>query len=156
MKQHLSIAACCVALSACAPNASPPLSTATDTKKSIEIVDLGDNGDYPFSDAARVGNLLFLSGALGIPLGGDAPVPGGIAAETRQAMDNLKLIAAASGYEMKNIVKCNVFLVDMAEWPAFNEVYKTYFSKPYPARIAVGVKELAAHARVEIECIAAK
>ncbi|MDP5007495.1 MAG: Rid family hydrolase, partial [Glaciimonas sp.] len=73
-----------------------------------------------------------------------------------QTMENLKMYAKASGYQMKDIVKCNVFLADMAEWSAFNDVYKTYFSKPFPARTAVGVNGLAIGARVEVECIAAK
>ncbi|MFC3941125.1 reactive intermediate/imine deaminase [Pseudomonas gingeri NCPPB 3146 = LMG 5327] len=126
------------------------------SQQNVEILDFGNNGSYPFSDASRVGNLLFLSGALGIVPGQDELVPGGIRAETRQVMENIKADTKASGYQMNNIIKCTVFLADMSEWAAFNEVYATYFSKPYPARSAVAVRGLAADARVEVECIAAK
>ena len=127
-----------------------------NTAKQVEILDFGGNDNYPFSSAARVGNLLFMSGALGIAPGADGPVPGGIRAEARQTMENIKANAKASGYEMQNIIKCTVFLADMSEWAAFNDVYRTYFNKPYPARSAVAVRGLAADARVEVECIAAK
>lgn len=127
-----------------------------ESKKNVEIFDFGNNGSYPFSDAARVGNLLFLSGALGIAPGESDLVPGGIRAETKQVMENIKADTQASGYQMNNIIKCTVFLADMSEWAAFNEVYRTYFSKPFPARSAVAVRGLAVDARVEVECIAAK
>ncbi|VVN99868.1 2-iminobutanoate/2-iminopropanoate deaminase [Pseudomonas fluorescens] len=71
-------------------------------------------------------------------------------------MDNLKLYTEESGYQMKDILKCTVFLADMSEWSAFNDVYGSYFKKPFPARTAVAVKSLALDARVEIECIASR
>lgn len=123
--------------------------------KKVEILDFGDNENYPFSSAARVGNLLFLSGQLGIAPGQDDLVPGGIRAETRQVMENIKDRTERSGLRMNNIIKCTVFLADMSEWAAFNDVYRTYFTKPFPARSAVAVSGLAADARVEVECIAA-
>lgn len=148
MKKTIWVTALCASLVAFGAHAK--------SDKSVEILDFGGNGNYPFSDAARVGNLLFLSGALGIAPGEDNMVSGGISAETKQVMDNIKRDVEASGYQMNNIVKCTVFLADMAEWPAFNDVYRTYFNKPFPARSAVAVRGLAADARVEIECIAAK
>jgi len=109
----------------------------------------------PFSEAVRVGDLVFLSGQLGIVPGGMKLVEGGIKEEARQTMQNIKTTLEAHGYGMGNLVKCTVMLADMADWPAFNEVYKTFFSEHYPARSAFGASALALGARVEIECIAA-
>lgn len=111
--------------------------------------------DLPFSEAVRVGRLLYLSGQIGVARGARQPVPGGIAAETRQTMENIRTVLETHGYAMKDIVKCTVMLADMADWPAFNEVYKAHFSGRYPARSALGANGLAFGARVEIECIAA-
>lgn len=110
----------------------------------------------PFSPAVRVGKLLFLAGQMGTaPSAAGGVVPGGIAAETRQAMDNIKDVLAKVGSSMDRVVKCTVFLADMKEWEAMNEVYKTYFSNGrYPARSAFGASGLALNGRVEIECIA--
>lgn len=127
-----------------------------ESKKNVEILDFGNSTGYPFSTAARVGDLLFLSGSLGIAPGKEGLVPGGIRAETVQVMENIKANTEASGYQMKDIVKCTVFLADMAEFGTFNEVYRTYFSKPYPTRSTIAALGLAADARVEVECIAAK
>ena len=81
---------------------------------------------------------------------------GGIGPETRQTMDNIKSAVEAYGGSMDRVVKCTVFLADMAEWGAMNEVYKTYFpADAAPARSAVGSNGLALGARVEIECMAA-
>ena len=109
--------------------------------------------DLPFSSAVRVDNLLFLSGQLGIVPGTSALVEGGIQPETRQTLDNIKRVVEQFGSSMDQVVKCTVFLADIAEWGAMNEVYKTYFPNK-PARSAVGSIGLALNARVEIECIA--
>ncbi len=84
----------------------------------------------------------------------DGLVPGGIKAEAEQMMLNIKAALARRGLAMKHVVKCTVFLADIAEWGAFNEVYKKHFSHPYPARSALGASGLAVNARVEMECIA--
>ena len=105
----------------------------------------------PFSDAVRVGNLLFLSGKLGTTADGLAP--GGIAGETRQAMENIRASLQRHGSSMDQVVKCTVFLADMAEWGQMNEVYVTFFGDNPPARSALGANGLALGARVEIECI---
>jgi 2-iminobutanoate/2-iminopropanoate deaminase len=107
----------------------------------------------PFSEAVRVGSTLYLSGQLGNVPGTTELVPGGIAAETRQALDNIKAILERNGSRMDRVAKCTVFLADIAEWPEMNEVYRTYFSNP-PARSALAASGLALGARVEIECIA--
>ena len=107
----------------------------------------------PFSSAVRVGNTLYLSGNLGNVPGSNELVTGGIRDETRQTMENMKAVLEQFGSSMDKVVKCTVFLADIGEWGAMNEVYRTYFSKP-PARSALGASGLALNARVEIECIA--
>lgn len=108
----------------------------------------------PFSPAVRVGNIVFVSGTLGTKPDGTL-VPGGIQPETRQLLDNVKRTLAAAGLGMDRVVKCTVFLADLKEWPAMNEVYRSYFSNGnYPARTAVQATLLFG-ARVEMECAAA-
>lgn len=109
----------------------------------------------PFSEAVRVGNLLYLSGMIGIVPGSMKLVPGGLAAEAQQTMENIKTALEAHGSSLDDLVKCTVMLADMSEWGAFNEVYRSYFKNHFPARSAFGASGLAAGARVEVECIAA-
>lgn len=111
----------------------------------------------PFSPAVRVGNLLFLSGQVGTKADASgALVPGGIQPETRQTLENIRSLLTTLGSSMDKVVKCTVFLADMSEWGAMNEVYVTFFPKNKPARSAMGASGLALNARVEIECIAAQ
>ena len=112
-------------------------------------------GKLPFADSVRAGNLLFQSGKIGNAPGTLQLVPGGIQAETRQALENIKEGFARHGVGMDRVVKCTVFLADMKEWGAMNEVYVQYFPAGKPARTAAGASGLALGARVEIECIAA-
>ena len=107
----------------------------------------------PFSDAVRVGGVLYLSGALGNEPGTMRLVSGGIAAETRQMMTNIARVLEQSGLSFDDVFKCTVMLADIAEWRAFNEVYLEYF-KPerLPARSAFAANALALGARVEMEC----
>lgn len=109
--------------------------------------------DLPFSSAVRVDNTLYLSGNLGNMPGTLDLAEGGIAGETQQTMENIKTVLEQFGSSLDQVVKCTVFLADMSEWGAMNEVYKTYFENP-PARSALGANGLALGARVEIECIA--
>lgn len=109
--------------------------------------------DAPFSSAVRVNNTLYVTGALGIPPGTRSLVDGGIGPETKQTLENISSTLETFGSSMDQVVKCTVFLADMAEWPAMNEVYTTFFRNK-PARSAVAVAGLALDARVEIECIA--
>jgi 2-iminobutanoate/2-iminopropanoate deaminase len=109
--------------------------------------------DLPFSSAVRAGNTLYLSGNLGNIPGSLDLATGGIAGETRQTMENISAVLEQFGSSMDEVVKCTVFLADMSEWGAMNEVYKTFFNNP-PARSALGASGLALNARVEIECIA--
>jgi 2-iminobutanoate/2-iminopropanoate deaminase len=110
--------------------------------------------DLPFSEAVRVGDLMFLSGQIGFDTATGKVVPGGIKAEARQALTLMKETLTRHGASMADVVKCTVFLADIAEWPAFNEVYGEFFKKPYPARSALAASGLARNARVEVECIA--
>ncbi|WP_325893142.1 RidA family protein [Grimontia sp. NTOU-MAR1] len=109
----------------------------------------------PFSEAVRVDNTLYLSGQIGILPGTLKLAPGGVQAESKQTMENIKISLEANGYSMSDLVKCTVMLADISEWATFNEIYKTYFSGKYPARSAFGANGLALGAKVEVECIAA-
>lgn len=108
----------------------------------------------PFSESVRVDDLVFLSGVLGTDSTGRL-VPGGIGPETRQALENIKSALARVGLDMSHVVKCTAMLADIAEWPAMNAVYVTYFPGPKPARSAMGGLQLVRNARMELECIAA-
>ncbi len=115
----------------------------------------GAEASLPFSEAVRVGDLLYLSGKLGTRPGGLALVEGGIGPETRQTMENIKAALERHGSSMDRVVKCTVFLADIVEWAAMNEAYRPFFGKTPPARSTIGTSGLALGARVEIECIAA-
>jgi len=109
----------------------------------------------PFSEAVRVGDLLFLSGQIGLQPGTMDLVPGGIQAETRQTLDNIRATLERHGSSLSHVIKCTVFLADIGEWGAMNEVYVQFFPDNPPARSALGTSGLALGARTEIECIAA-
>ena len=114
----------------------------------------GADQNLPFSESVRVKELLFISGQVGTDESG-ALVDGGIEPESRQVMDNIKQIIHRRGLTMNDVVKCTVFLADVSQWGDFNQVYTTYFSRPYPARSALGANGLALGAALEVECIAA-
>ena len=130
--------------------------TASAQEPAIEFLNSGKivPATLPFSEAVRVGDTLYLSGQVGIKPGTLELVPGGIQAEARQTLENIRTTLEAHGYSMRDVVKCTVMLADIAEWATFNEVYKAYFSPPYPARSALGASGLAIGARVEVECLA--
>lgn len=127
---------------------------AQDDPMAPDIEFLGGNPDFPFSEAARVGNLLFLSGQIGLDPATGKLAEGGIQPETRQTLTNIKATLEKYGSSMDQVFKCTVMLVDIAEWPAMNEVYKTFFVNSKPARSAFAGSGLALNSRVEIECIA--
>lgn len=118
-----------------------------------EIVVPAEQG-LPFSPAVRAGDLLFLSGQVGNRPGTLELVEGGIQAETRQTLEKIRATLEEAGASMDDVVKCTVFLADIAEWEAMNEVYREFFASDPPARSAMGASGLALDARVEIECIA--
>jgi len=102
----------------------------------------------------RVGKTLYLSGKLGTDSSGKL-APGGIAGETKQALENIRAVLEANGSSMDNVVKCTVMLADIKEWADMNTVYTTFFRKDrMPARSAFATSGLVLNARVEIECIA--
>ncbi len=109
---------------------------------------------YPFSQAVQVDHTLYLSGQIGTDPKTGKLAEGGIREESRQAMQNIKDLLAEHDHSMADLVKCTVMLADIKEWPAFNEVYRGFFDKRYPARSAFAGSGLALGARVEVECIA--
>jgi reactive intermediate/imine deaminase len=109
----------------------------------------------PFTPAVQVGDVLYLAGQIGTSANAQGGVvPGGIQAETRQTMLNIKDVLDKSGSSMDHVFKCTVMLADMKEWDAMNEVYVTFFPNHKPARSALGANGLALNAKVEIECLA--
>jgi reactive intermediate/imine deaminase len=124
---------------------------------SAQIQRIGEptlNGQrLPFSTAVRAGDTVYLSGALGI--GPDGKLGDGMAAQARLAMDNLGAGLKQAGLGWDDVVKCTVMLDDMKDWPAFNQVYVTYFPDgKFPARSAFGADGLALGALLEVECVA--
>jgi 2-iminobutanoate/2-iminopropanoate deaminase len=107
----------------------------------------------PFSEAVRVGDMLYLSGQLGTDSSGRL-VPGGIGPETRQALTNIADVLERHGSSLDRVVKCTVMLADIREWGAMNEVYVSFFRSHRPARSAFGSNGLALGARLELECMA--
>jgi len=120
----------------------------------IEYYAVSPDMQLPFSEAVRVGHMLYLSGQLGYDREAAKLVEGGIAAETKKTLENIKATLEKHGSSMAEVVKCTVFLADIKEWAAMNEVYVTYFPANPPARSALGVSGLALGARTEIECMA--
>jgi reactive intermediate/imine deaminase len=110
----------------------------------------------PFSAAVRVDDTVYLSGQIGVKPGTLTLVEGGMAAQARQTLENIRTTLEANGLGMNDIVKCTVMLADMDEWGAFNEVYQTFFEPPYPARSALGANGLALGGKVEVECLAVR
>lgn len=109
----------------------------------------------PYSQAIDTGSFVFASGQIPInPATGE--IPEGIIAQTEQALANVKAILAEAGLTVDNVVKTTVFLADMAEFGAMNEVYAKNFTEPFPARSAVAVKDLPKGVRVEVEVIACR
>jgi len=143
-----------VAVAACTTQTVPNASTSVRTD--MEHITMSDNWPYPFSSAVRVGNMLYLAGQMGTTIVNDAPklVSGGIEAETRQALENIKAILAKAGSSMDHVVECKCMLADMADWPKMNPIYASYFPGPKPARSAWGANGLALGGRVEITCMA--
>ena len=124
------------------------------TQKQTVVADKAPKAIGPYSVATRLENLVFTAGQLGMdPVSGDL-VPGGIEAETRQALSNLKNVLEAAGSSLNNVLKTTVFLRDINDFAAMNGVYAEFFTENFPARSAVQVAALPKGGAVEIEAIA--
>jgi 2-iminobutanoate/2-iminopropanoate deaminase len=110
----------------------------------------------PYSQAIRVGNLIYTSGQIPINPATGSFVEGGIKEQTRQSLSNIKAILEEAGLTMAHVVKTTVFMADMNDFADMNAVYAEFFAEPYPARSAVAVKKLPKGALVEIEVVAAE
>jgi reactive intermediate/imine deaminase len=107
----------------------------------------------PYSQAVKCGNTVYLSGQIPLVPETMALVEGDISIQIRRVFDNLQAVAKAAGGSLQDIVKLNVFLVDLANFPVVNEIMADYFTRPYPARAAVGVAALPKDAQVEMDAI---
>lgn len=108
----------------------------------------------PYAHAVWAGDFLYLSGQAPIDPATGKLVEGDFGAQVRQVFDNLEAVLRAAGLTMEHVVKCNIFLTSMADFPAMNAIYQTRFQAPYPARSTVAVAGLPVNAAVEIEMIA--
>ena len=108
----------------------------------------------PYSPALQVGNLLFLSGSIPLDPSTGQLVEGGITEQTTRVMENIKALLAAAGADFSQVARTTVFMVDLGEFAAMNEIYSSYFTAPYPARSTVQVVKLPRDVRVEIDVIA--
>ena len=125
----------------------------SSSQTNVEYLSAERQRPAPFSDAVRVGHMLYLSGQLGVDA--EQKLARGIKSETREIMERIRRLLERNGSSLNQVVKCTVMMADMSEWGAMNEVYITYFPKGrLPARSAFGTNGLALGARVEIECLA--
>lgn len=110
----------------------------------------------PYSQAIEAGGFVFTSGQLPIDPSTNQFAEGGVKEQTRQSLTNARNVLESAGLGLSNVVKTTVFLSDMENFAAMNEVYAEFFKEPYPARSAFAVKTLPKGALVEVECIAAR
>ena len=140
----------------CAPNATNATNTTGAPAKSAATTGrdaIAGPPNLPFSAAVRSGDLVFLSGMIGTdPATGQ--LADGIAAQTEQIFKNARTVLAAAGLDLGRVTKCTVFLTNITDYAAFNEVYAKQFDKPYPARTTVGTSGLSKGALIELEMIA--
>lgn len=132
--------------------AAPAAGLAGQDRQVIQLP--GSLPGLPFSSAVRVGNVLYLSGQIGVLPGTRQLADTGVAGQTRQTLENIKQVLQAAGSSLERVVKCTVFLLSINDYAAMNQVYASYFPKDPPARSTVAGSGLALGARVEIECIA--
>jgi enamine deaminase RidA (YjgF/YER057c/UK114 family) len=146
MLRLLILAALSSLLLACQPEL--PIANAAEAGTTEDPEYMNPNPRAPYSEGVRYGGLIFLAGKTG------GPGERGVQAETRRALESIEDALERFGSSMDRVVKCTVYLVDMAEWSAMNEVYAEFFPENKPARTAIGIN-LGGDTRVEIECIAA-
>ena len=126
---------------------------AADDKKVKHLNTEKHDNNMPFSEAVRVGDIIFLSGQMGFDPDTGKLAPGGMKGEAKQTMENIKGTVTRLGYTMNDIFKCTVMIADIKLWGEFNKIYVTYFDKPYPARSAFGANGLAEGGAIEVECM---
>ena len=131
--------------------ADAPAAPLRPTRKQVLVP---GSGPAPLSSVVRAGDLVFVSGQLGFPPGTRELVPGGIGPEAQAALEGVAANLAKAGLGMQDVVKCTVFLADIADFRAMNAVYAMFFPKDPPARSTIAAAALVLKARVEIECIA--
>lgn len=144
MRGLLAVSACVLVLAACREH--PQVIVTDNAPKAIG----------PYSQAVRAGDTLYVSGQIAIDPATGEIVKGGIEAETRQALENLKAVLDAAGYSPENVVSCQVFLADIDDFAAMNKVYAGYFPRQPPARATVEVAELPRDARIEVSAVAVR
>ena len=123
--------------------------------KQIISTELAPAAIGPYSQAVRVGNTIWVSGQIPLDPATKELVQGDMEVQVRRAFDNLKAIVVASGASLDNVVKANIFMLDLSHFALVNKIMAEYFREPYPARAAVGVAALPRGAQVEVECIVA-
>ena len=148
MFRIIAVAALSTLLLACQPETPSSYAAEAIQQPSTELEYMNPNPRAPYSEGFRYGGLIFLAGKTG------GPGESGVQAETRRTLESIQDALERFGSSMDRVVKCTVFLVDMAEWSAMNEVYAEFFPENKPARTAIGIS-LGGDTRVEIECIAA-
>ena len=126
------------------------------TERRVIATDKAPEAIGPYSQAIQLGNMLFLAGQIGLDPATRTIVEGGVEAETRRAMENLSAVLEAAGFSMEDVVQAQVFLADLNDYAAMNEVYGAYFAEMPPGRAAVQVARLPLDARVEIMMTAVK
>lgn len=129
-----------------------PGDTARAQKRVIQVP--GSLPGLPFSSAVQVGNVIYLSGQLGVLPGTRQLVDTGVTKQTQQTLENIKAVLTQAGSSMERVFKCTVFLANMRDYDDMNRVYATFFPKDPPARSTVAGSGLALGAKVEIECLA--
>jgi reactive intermediate/imine deaminase len=149
MRTTLLLLAAAITTSAAAQQ---PPDTTHAQKQVIQLP--GSLPGLPFSSAVRVGNVLYLSGQIGVLPGTRQLVDTGVVKQTQQTFENMKAVLSYAGSSLDRVFKCTVFLTNIADYAKMNEVYATYFPKDPPARSTVAGSGLALGARVEIECLA--
>ncbi len=148
MFRVIVVAALSIVLLACQPETTGTHAAEAVQQNNAAPEYLNPNPRAPYSEGVRYGGLIFLAGKTG------GPGEPGVQAETRRTLESIQDALERFGSSMDRVVKCTVFLVDMAEWSDMNEVYAEFFPENKPARTAVGIS-LGGDTRVEIECIAA-
>jgi len=123
--------------------------------RTVPAIPANDPGRLPFSQVVEANGLVFLAGQVGAPPGGEL-VEGGVEAEVRQVLDNVGSLLRAVGLDYGDVVRCTVYLVDMADFAVMNEAFREYFPNDPPVRATVGVSALAGPFRVEIDVTAAR